>query len=408
MTSRPSRCVSDAGYRGAFLVVAAGGAGGGEAGFEVAGVGVGAEVEVGFDEGLDFEHFGGGEGGAVAGGGEFAEFVFDGDVGLDADEGGPGEEPLDGELGHGGAVGVLDVAEFFDFFEAVGEPVFVAEFAVVVEGLIGLVDVLEDAGGVGDAGDDAAAILFGGDFAEFASGVLFEHVEDGLHGGAGGPLLESDDAFVAPADGGSEGDAPVADFSRLGELVHGGEEFVGHVGEFEVVGLVEIDVVGLQALEGFFEGEGDEACGEILFAFFVGASGAGAAGGAGVGVEVVAELGGEDEIGAAGVFDGGDQHGFGAAVTVGVTGVEEVDAEIDGEVLKSDAFGFIGGGFAPHVRAVDEIAEGEGGDAESGGGDEAGLHGGSGVVWRKREGGGRGVRGFYTKWGEIENGREGG
>ncbi len=142
--------------------------------------------------------------------------------------------------------------------------------------------VLENAAVVVNAGQDAGARGAGG-FAKFAAGVLLEEVVDRLHG-LGVVIGHGLDPFLAPADGRAERDAPDFDLSFVLDLLQLGKQIVAELRQLDVVGHVEIDDVGAEPLQRFLQGEAQEFWGEILLCVRV------AAGLAGIGVEVVAEL----------------------------------------------------------------------------------------------------------------------
>ena len=123
---------------------------------------------------------------------------------------------------------------------------------------------------------------------------------------------------------GAEGGAVVADFPLGLEFFQGLENlFLLQGVDPGVVELVEVDVVGVEAAEGLLAGEPDEFGLELLGALLVTDPGSQSV------VEVVAELGSDDDIVAV-VADVFGEDFLPEPLTVGVGGVEEVDAEIDG------------------------------------------------------------------------------
>jgi hypothetical protein len=104
------------------------------------------------------------------------------------------------------------------------------------------------------------------------------------------------------------------------------------------VQLVEVDVVGVQALEAVFAGHADEVgvppLGQLGMALAL----------AGVGVDVVAELGGDDHL-VAHAGKGFRQHRLAAPLAVNISRVKEGDAvflvglaqELDAELLVGHA-----------------------------------------------------------------------
>ena len=89
-----------------------------------------------------------------------------------------------------------------------------------------------------------------------------------------------------------------------------------------VVELVDVNPVGIQASEALFTGLADELRLEVLGFFLVADSG-------GEGIEVVADLGAEDDIVALALEGLGDDLLVGAGAVL-VCGVEEVDTEVNG------------------------------------------------------------------------------
>jgi hypothetical protein len=141
----------------------------------------------------------------------------------------------------------------------------------------------------------------------------------GLQGVDGCEVLELGYACgFHDAPGVPVGDADVADLAMLDEGVEGTEGLFKGSNEVGAVDLVEVDVVGVEALEGGFDGVHDVAAG----CAYVVAAGSGAAEG----------LGGNDDVftGDVEVLERLAEHGLGLAVGVDVGGVDEVDAGVDG------------------------------------------------------------------------------
>ena len=64
--------------------------------------------------------------------------------------------------------------------------------------------------------------------------------------------------FFAPADGWAEGDAPYADLALLLDLLQFREQIVPELRQLDVVGHVQINVIGSQSRQRFLEGEAQE------------------------------------------------------------------------------------------------------------------------------------------------------
>jgi len=131
------------------------------------------------------------------------------------------------------------------------------------------------------------------------------------------------------------------------------------------VSLIKIDVVDVESFERLFKVEPQEPGREVLSAFAMPAV-------PDVLIEVVAELGRDDEVVATGVSDRLGEQSFGPTVAVGRGGVEEIHALVERVVLQRHAL--LVGELAPPVGAEDEVAEPEEADGEIGPGDGAVLH----------------------------------
>ncbi len=271
------------------------------------------------------------------------------------------EAPGEGPLRHGNAGGEFSGCDAFDFAEAVvhtlGLP-FGAD-VVVGEGGAGLVFAGEEAGGEGDAGEDAE-VEFVGIGEEKLFGGTGEAVVDDLEGFdvvvVG--LLDLEGGF----DGVGDGVADMEDFSGgFGFFEDGADIFAGE--EFIAPGvvLVEVDVIGLEGGEGGFE---------LLLDV---RAGAGFIAGEGGGV-FVAELGGDEEMVAeVEVFEGLADEAFGGVVAIAFGGIEEVDAEFVGAFEDGSGF-FLGVVFGPFAA---ELPGAEADDAyfEIGFAEDAVFHG---------------------------------
>ena len=185
----------------------------------------------------------------------------------------------------------------------------------------------------------------------------------------GTAALDAVDAFVEPADGGAERGAVGANFSLLNKLVHElPEGVVLDLRHADIVELEDVDVVGGEALEGFVHGFADEGHGEVLRDFAL------AAAFVAVLVEVVADLGGDDDLVAL-VGEGPGDEFLAVAVAVGVGGIEEGDAEIERLVHERDGFAF--GEGAPPAGGDGPETEADFGDADFRFGQGAKFHAGS-------------------------------
>jgi len=152
-----------------------------------------------------------------------------------------------------------------------------------------------------------------------------------LHGDEAGPAVEV--GYVErlgelPGVHGRGSD--VADFAGFDDIV---ERFHGLFDRGVVVpavDLVEVDVVGLEALEALIEFEEDLLAAETL--------------GVGVVAHCVEELGGDNGVFAFGVgFEEAAEDLLAGAYGVDVGGVEEVDAEVKGLFEEGLAFGLVEG-----------------------------------------------------------------
>src|SRR5581483_1416427 len=167
---------------------------------------------------------------------------------------------------------------------------------------------------------DADALL-AGDGEEATAGVLLEQVVDDLQRvhAAGAQRLV---AVLGAADRGAERQAVGANLSLALEAVELGEQVVApngvHAG---VVKLVKIDVIRGQAAQALLERFADEGGREVLRQLAL------ARARAAVAVEVVAELGGDDDAVAL-AAEGLRQDGLAQAVAVGVGGVVEGDPQV--------------------------------------------------------------------------------
>jgi hypothetical protein len=180
-----------------------------------------------------------------------------------------------------------------------------------------------------------------------------------VRGDLGSPSsLHAIEALVKPADGRADRGAVGADFALLHELFHERpERVVLHLRHADVVELEHVDAVGVQALERFFHRVADERDGEILRDFAL------ALALLAVGVEVVADLRGDDDLVALRGEGLGDEL-LAVAVAVGVGGVEERDAEVVRLVHQRDGLAL--GEVAPPAGGDGPKAEADLGNADVG------------------------------------------
>ena len=130
--------------------------------------------------------------------------------------------------------------------------------------------------------------------------------------------------FLEPADVRPQGDAEVTNLAIELKLLQGFEQLVLFQGvDTGVVYLVDVDIVGTQTAQALLASEGHEFPVELLGSFLVAYSGGGLV------VKVVAELGGDNDVGAA-MPEHFGQKLFPITFTVGVGGIEEVYAQIQG------------------------------------------------------------------------------
>ena len=329
-------------------------------------------MDGGFDAGvvdlLEGFEGAGGDGGEVGGAGVVGNLVRALGAGDGAGDGGMHVYPAEGELGEGLLAGD-EGADFVHDLEAevvvhAGEGFAAVEgFAVAVvgavvvagEGGVAAEFAGEEAGGEGDAGEDADAFLFGlGE--EEVGGALAEEVEDDLDGLDVG-VFDGFEGFLDAFDA----DAVEADFAGLDEFVEEGKDLGAVVdGGGGAVELEEFEAVGFEVFEGAVH-EG----GEILAVVAAG----------GVGVEAAAGLGGDVELGVGAVAAEAGEEAFGVAVAVNVGGVEEVDAEVEGFVEGGEGLVIADG--AP-TAADGPATEANGGDFPASAAEGAVFHGGGG------------------------------
>ena len=142
------------------------------------------------------------------------------------------------------------------------------------------------------------------------------------------------------------GATDVAHLALAHEVVQRAQRFLDRGARIETVDLIQVDPVGAQAAQTVLDGGHDVAAGAALFHADV--------------VHRIAELGGQDDVFAA-VAEHLTHRGFGTAtLAIGVGGVEQSDAEIDGFV--DDGAGRL------EVDAAAEIvaAEADGGHEQAG------------------------------------------
>ena len=230
----------------------------------------------------------------------------------------------------------------------------------VAFGGLGVPGAGEAAAGEGAPGDDADA--FG--FAEAHHLALFFAVEEVvvvLHGDEAGPAVEVGDVEgLGKLPGVHGGGSDVADLAGFDDVVEGFHGLFDGGFVVPAVDLVEVDVVGAEALEALVELEEDLFAGEALAV--------------GVVAHDAVELGGDDGVFAFGVgFEEAAEELFAGAGGVDVGGVEEVDAEVEGLLEEGLAVGFAESpGVAAGTKraggwdAVGHAAEADAGDFEAG------------------------------------------
>ena len=178
-------------------------------------------------------------------------------------------------------------------------------------------------------------------------GFLLQDTVDDLH--CADAAMHGGFAFFEPADIRAYGGGVVADLALINQLFEGLENFVSFEGfHAGIVQLVEVYVVGVQTTQALFAGVTDEVGFEALGAFLVSDA-------RNVVVEVVAELGADDNFVA--MFGQGlGKDFFAVALSVGVGGIEEGDAELGCFLEQADAIGFVdfappAGGDGPETEA---------------------------------------------------------
>jgi hypothetical protein len=142
--------------------------------------------------------------------------------------------------------------------------------------------------------------------------------------------------------------------------VEGFKSFFDRSFRIEAVNLIEVDEVGLEALETLIQFKKNGFAGE--------------AAAVGLLAHEALDFGGEDDGFAAGVgFEEAAENGLAVAAGVDVGGIEEIDAQIESLAEKGLAVGFIespglaaGQKFAGGWRTIGHAAETDAGDFESG------------------------------------------
>ena len=218
------------------------------------------------------------------------------------------------------------------------------------------------------APDEGADALIEGEGHELPLVVAAdERVVDLVADVAGPAVALGDGEGLHEVPAGEVGAGDVADLALADEVVEGVEGLFDGGGRVEGVQVVDVDVVGVEALEGAARERLDEVV--AGGADVVGADVAAAEGG----------LGGEEDVFALEVGDGFAEDGFAVAVGVDVGGVEEVAAGFHADVDEVGGFFVLGGapGFEELVGAAEGAgAEAELGDFEAGAAERAVVHGG--------------------------------
>ena len=185
---------------------------------------------------------------------------------------------------------------------------------------------------MGDADEEAGGgVGLAGSVVDGGAWVLFEDVVDMLEDGraSGGNGV---DAFCEPSYGWAECDSCVEDFALFLEVMEGFPEgVVVDLLHADVVELEDIDVIGLESGEGGVHGFADGIGAEVLRDFALAAALVAEL------EEVVADFGGDDDLVAL-VGEGFCDEGLAAPVAVGISCVEEGDAEVEGLAHEVDGF----------------------------------------------------------------------
>ncbi len=300
---------------------------------------------------------------------------------------GAGEDDVDAGLVGAESVGGFGECGGVGLLEDEGEGVFgVVDLACVeFAGVDEVADGLAEGVGVGEGAADGEHVEGAGAWAEVAcvcggvdgaAGGLVEEVEadhDDVEGGGGECGLEH---VVGEVLGEHLADAEEAELALVAEFVEFGDEGVEAVAEFvgeRSVEEIDVDVVGAEAAEGLFEGgaelggleHGSGVAAEAPV--FVGEGGCDAEGAR----AADAFLGAEDESVSWAALDGAADGVFGA---VGLGGVDEVDAEVEGEADEFGGVGFVASGAEAETR-WSAAAESGDRDVEGGAAERGAAHG---------------------------------
>jgi hypothetical protein len=287
-------------------------------------------------------------------------------------DGGALEEPVESELRDGlagfGGEGVEGVDYLVDVLP-VGDGAGVGGQLALQAGGFGerlaAADLAGEAAPAERAPDEGSDALIGGEGHELPLVVAAdEGVVDLVTDVAGPAVTLGDGEGFHEVPAGEVGAGDVADFSCGDEFVQRAEGFFDGGGGVEGVQVVDVDVVGVEALEGVFEGLDEMVAGA---ADVVGAKIATAEGG----------LGGDEDVLSWQVRDGFAEDDFAVAVGVDVGGVEEVTAGFHADVDEVFGFGVLGAapGFEEFVGATEGAgAEAELGDFDAGAAERAVVH----------------------------------
>src|SRR5580704_17545175 len=182
-----------------------------------------------------------------------------------------------------------------------------------------------------------------------------------LHGHEAGPAAEVGEIERLGELPGVHGrGTDVADLAGLHSIVERFEGFFDRSFVIPAMGLVEVDVVGLQAAEALVEFMEDGFARETAAVGFI--------------AHDAVDLGGDDDGFAAGVgLEEVAQNDFAVAARIDIGCIEEVDAEVEGLAQEGPAFFLVHGpvmtaanGFAGSGRAIGHAAQADAGNLESG------------------------------------------
>ena len=167
-------------------------------------------------------------------------------------------------------------------------------------------------------------------------------------------------ALFKPADVRTKSGAEVADLPLMLQSFQGLEDFIAVQSfGFRVVQLVEVDMVGVQTPQALFASEFYKFLFEFLGTLLVADAGHRFV------IEIVAEFGSDDYFVAAVTHEFG-QHLFSVAFAIGVSGIEEVNTQLQGILEQRGLFGF--GALTPPIGGHSPNAEAHFGEFQVGAG----------------------------------------